>query len=69
MCTPSYIFLFCDASQRLRFNGKIIIYQLADQKKKHCEWLYVTHSAAIEEEVVSTVYFFITNVRVILVNY
>lgn len=39
---------------------KIIICQLADQKKKHCEWLYVTHSAAIEEEVVSTVYFYIT---------
>lgn len=39
---------------------KIIICQLADQRKKHCEWLYVTHSAAIEEEVVSTVYFYIT---------
>lgn len=31
----------------------LIHHQLADQKKKHCEWLYITHSAAVEEEVVS----------------
>ena len=29
------------------------ILQLAGQKKKQCEWLYVTHDAAIKEEVVS----------------
>jgi len=35
-------------------SGRISVFsELADQKKKHCEWLYVTHSTATEEEVVS----------------
>ncbi|XP_020630206.1 tRNA wybutosine-synthesizing protein 3 homolog [Orbicella faveolata] len=36
-------------------SGRISVFsELADQKKKHCEWLYVTHSTATEEEVVKS---------------
>ena len=30
-----------------------MLFQLADQRKRHCEWLYVTHSTAHEDELVS----------------
>ncbi|KAJ7334508.1 tRNA methyltransferase tyw3 [Desmophyllum pertusum] len=36
-------------------SGRISVFsELADQKKKHCEWLYITHSAAVEEEVINS---------------
>lgn len=36
-------------------SGRISIFsELADQKKKQCEWLYVTHDAAIKEEVINS---------------
>ena len=50
------IFSFSQTSYNIFFVRAIElphILQLADQKKKQCEWLYVTHDAAIKEEVVS----------------
>ena len=51
--------LFACSSYYIYFQKKspvyynYLLFQLADQRKRHCEWLYVTHSTAHEDELVS----------------